>query len=103
MRLLKSLASFALMASGAFAQTPVGSLLTIVTEHQTGYLRDVTDYSLLATQPGPTNLLSPLRTFGEVLLIGDIVSVNGRPARGTQTVMVTIITMGPDPAPGQAI
>ena len=103
MRLLQTLASFVLLASGAFAQTPVGSVLTIVIENETAYRRDVTDYSLLATQPGPTNLLTPSRTFGEFVLIGDIVSVNGRPARGTQTVIVTLISMGPNPAPGQAI
>jgi hypothetical protein len=50
-RLLKTLASLLLLVSGAVAQHPVGSLLTIVTEHQTAYRRDVTDYSLLAWIP----------------------------------------------------
>jgi hypothetical protein len=77
--------------------------LTIVTEHQTAYRSDVTDYSLLATQPGPINQAIEPRTFGETLLLGDIVSVNGRRVKGTQTVMVTNIVMGPNPAPGQAI
>jgi hypothetical protein len=44
-----------------------------------------------------------LRNFGETILIGDIVSVNGRPAKGTQTIHVTILGMGPNQAPGQAI
>jgi hypothetical protein len=103
MQLRKTLASLVLLVSAAFAQAPAGSLLTIVTEHVTTYRRDVTDYSLLASQPGPTNLAGPPRTFGETILIGDIVSVNGRPAKGTQTGIVTIMTMGPNPAPGEAI
>jgi hypothetical protein len=102
MRLLKTLASLALLASGAFAEAPVGTLLTIVTENVTAYHRDVTDYSLLATQPGPTSAANA-RNFNEIILIGDIVSVNGRPAKGTQTVIVTIMGMRPNPAPGQAI
>ena len=103
MRLMQTISSLVLLASGAVAQTPVGTLLTIVTEHQTAYRRDVTDYSLLASQPGPTNVVGAQRTFGETILIGDIVSVNGRPAKGTQTIIVTILGMGPNPAPGQAI
>jgi hypothetical protein len=102
-RLPKTLASLLLLVSGAVAQHPVGSLLTIVTEHQTAYRRDVTDYSMLASQPGPINPATAPRTFGETVLIGDIVSVNGRPAKGTQTIHVTILGMGPNPAPGQAI
>jgi hypothetical protein len=102
MRPLQTIASFLLLASGALAQHPVGTLLTIVTEHVTAYRRDVSDYSLLATQTGPTTVTNA-RNFYEIILMGDIVSVNGRPAKGTQTVMVTIMTMGPNPAPGQAI
>jgi len=103
MRLMQTISSLVLLASGAVAQTPAGTLLTVVTEHVTTYRRDVTDYSLLASQPGPTNLATAPRTFGETILIGDIVSVNGRPAKGTQTSLITIMTMGPNAAPGQAI
>ena len=94
MQLMRTVSSLVLLASGAVAQTPAGTLLTVVTEHVTTYRRDVTDYSLLASQPGPTNLATAPRTFGETILIGDIVSVNGRPAKGTQTSLITIMTNG---------
>jgi hypothetical protein len=91
-----------LLVSGAMAQHPVGSLLTIETEHHTAYHRDVADYSLLATQPGPTTRVAA-RNFAEQVIIGDIVSVNGRRAKGTVLSTVTIMTMGPGAVPGQAI
>jgi hypothetical protein len=90
----------ALLASGAFGQHPAGSLLTIETEHHTVYVRDVADYALLATKPGPTPA-AMANNFLEYVIIGDIVSVNGRRAKGTVLQIVTVLRMGS--APGQVI
>ena len=102
MKLLRGFASPAIMAACALAQHPAGSLLIIETANHTSYARDVSDYSMLATKPGPTTE-TPARNFQDLLLIGDIVSVNGKPAKGTVTETATLLILRPSPTPGQAI
>ena len=104
MQALKTLTSLLLLASAASAQHPVGSLLTMVVDHVTAYRRDVTDLSLLATKPGPI-IVSPVPppNFMEQVIIGDMVSVNGRPVKGTLVAKFLNIRLGSDAAPGVAI
>ena len=94
------LVSVFLALSGA-AQGPAGSLLVIETANHAGYVRDVADYSLLATKPGPTTAVA--KTFVETILIGDIVSVNGMRVKGTVFEILNTLSLRPDAAPGQAI
>jgi uncharacterized protein (TIGR03437 family) len=94
------------LASGALAQHPVGSLLVIQLENQTGYVRDVSDTTRLAVDRGPTTTFliggqSP--SFGELIFVGDIVSVNGKRVKGTATELVTFIPIRPSPTTGQFI
>lgn len=90
------------MTIGASAQSPVGSLLVIETANQVDYVRDVADYSLLATRPDRTTVTLP-RNFDENIILADIVSVNGRRVKGTAVETFTITTLRPAPMPGQAI
>jgi hypothetical protein len=76
--------------------------LIIETANHTSYARDVTDYSKLATDPGPT-IEAPARNFQDLILIGDIVSINGKPAKGTIVETATLLTLRPNAQPGQAI
>ena len=43
-----------LLACGVSGQGPAGSLLVVEIANHTSYARDVADYSLLASKPGPT-------------------------------------------------
>jgi len=45
----------------------------------------------------------PRRNFGELVFIGDIVAVNGQPAKGTWVGRSSEIIQNPNPQPGQAI
>jgi uncharacterized protein (TIGR03437 family) len=91
-----------LAASSGFAQSPVGSLLVVETANHRGYVHDVSDTSLYATKPGP---VSPViaKNFDQNVFIGDIVSVNGQPAKGTVIEVLNTILLRPNPVPGQAI
>ena len=102
MKLLRSIPIVAVTAACALAQHPAGSLLIVETANHTSYARDVTDYASLATRPGPTTE-APARNFQDLLLIADIVSVNGKPAKGTVVETATLVTLRPSPTPGQAI
>ena len=102
MRQLKSIAFLSIFQVFTLAQHPAGSLLIVETANHTLYARDTTDYANLATNPGQTTTVFP-RNFGQYTIIGDIVSVNGEPAKGTVFEMATDFIMRPSPKPGQAI
>jgi hypothetical protein len=102
MKLLNGAAVLAMIAARSLAQHPAGSLLIVETANHTVYVRDVTDNSLLAIKPGPTTGLFP-KNFEQDIIIGDIISVNGRPVKGTVVELVNVLTLRPNPQPGQAI
>ena len=89
-------------ALNGFAQSPVGSLLIIETANHRGYVRDVPDTSLYATKLGPVDA-TVAKNFDQIVFIGDIVSVNGKPAKGTVIEVLNTILLRPSPTPGQAI
>ena len=76
------LLGFAVALSCAHAaDQPQFSVLTIETDNVVTYVGDVTDPTKLgllstATTPGAT------RAFAETITVGDVVSINGRPAKG---------------------
>jgi uncharacterized protein (TIGR03437 family) len=78
-------------------------ILTIQVDNYVPYHFDVFDYSKLASLPdkvpGPTNQ----KTFATFVFIGDIVSVNGSPAKGTWTARATNLYLAPDQQPGRPI
>lgn len=101
-------ASFALVASAncLVAQSPPVTTLEIEIDNQVCYLDDLTDSTRKATSAAIANRASSAtryRTFKLNLCLGDIVAVNGRPAKGyygqtwTQVLAAIVLT------PGQAI
>jgi hypothetical protein len=96
----------ALLCEPGIAQDPPAAVLTIEMEHETAYVGDTSDYSKLATDPNPTTPLPSgdatirARTFSWVMVIADIVAVNGKPAKGTMLERAFVVRLTPDPAPG---
>ena len=94
-----------LCASGVgVAQVAPATVLEVQTDNVVAYVEDV-DVSRFATQPGRTTCCSATgpRNLGIVLVIGDIVAVNGRPAKGTAVVNQRLLNLSVAPTPGQAI
>ena len=95
-------ATFCALASGiARAQAPEFVILDIEWANEVAYFDDVADPSRLVTSPGPTPVT--VRNFMQLLFIADIVSVNGKPARGSLIFASRLIQAVPNPSPGQAI
>ena len=86
----------------AIAQVAPATILKISTENFTIYLNDETDFAKLATNPEVTRA-KPFANFGALIIIADIVAVNGRPTRGTEFCRGLRVNMSTNPAPGQAI
>ncbi len=102
MNTLRGASILAITAGCVLAQHPAGSFLIIETANHTSYVRDVADVSVLATKSGPAPETAP-RNFEQSTIIGDIVSVNGRPAKGTVVELFNGMFLRPSPTPGQAI
>jgi hypothetical protein len=86
----------------AIAQVAPATILKIGTENFTIYLNDETDFAKLAINSELTNP-KPYANFGALIIIADIVAVNGRPARGTHFCRGLNVKMSTNPTPGQAI
>jgi len=78
------------------------SVLQIGIEKVVLYINDVTDFTKLATDPAVTTRQAS-RNFNLSQFIGDIVTVNGKPARGTWTTKARAWGLSPNPTGGQAI
>src|SRR5712692_8338970 len=93
----------ALMTRLLSAQSPPSSpsprvvVLDVLVENVVVYRLDVTDPTAFGTVPRPVTP-PPSRTFQEFVGIGDIVSVNGKPARGVWTNKGHTFTFSPSPA-----
>jgi hypothetical protein len=86
----------------AHAQSSVNVPLVIDSENTVNYVDDVTDFSKLALNDFVTPPTAA-RNFTRSINIGDIVAINGSPARGSATAQFANLTMRTAPAPGQAI
>jgi hypothetical protein len=84
----------------ALAQEPP-VILEIQVQNAVTYFDDVTAPSQLASSPGITPPAT--NTFMPWLFIADVVSVNGKPARGVQVARATNINLRTNPNPGQAV
>src|SRR5947209_833178 len=78
------------------------SILAVDVENIVQYHEDMSDVSKFATNPNITPAVIP-KNFHGVVIIGDIVAVNGQPARGTVTRNVRMATLTRAPNPGVAI
>jgi hypothetical protein len=85
----------------AWAQAPQFAVLDIEYENFVNYVNDVGDPSKLVTSPNVANATA--RNFMTNIFIGDIVSVNGRPAKGSIVLRGQFVMLVPNPVPGQAI
>jgi hypothetical protein len=90
------------VASLNAADQPMISVLTIQTDNVVTYVGDITDPSRLALLSGPTTP-SATRAFTESITVGDVVSINGRPAKGLWQTRSLSMGYSPTAAPGSAI
>lgn len=77
--------------------------VTLRIEYENGvrYVYDSVDVPTFATVPTPTSQVAP--TFATYILLGDIVAVNGTPAKGLFLTRQTTINLTTSPSAGQAI
>jgi hypothetical protein len=103
MRIRTAIITAAFWAAGAsaWAQAPEFTALDLEWENSVAYFDDVADLSRLATSPAPGT--TTVRNFMQLVVIADIVSVNGKPARGSLIFATRLIQALPNPSPGQAI
>src|SRR5215203_912512 len=84
-----------------WAQAPQFATLDIEWENGVNYFGDVADPTKLATSP---TMISPsTRNFMAGTAIADVVSVNGKPVRGSWVGRAQLVMLVPSPMPGQAI
>src|ERR1700736_2613343 len=88
----------------AGAQAPSAVALDVEVQNAVTYINDLADLSKAATSSSPVipNLAS-VKFYSTAVTIGDIVSVNGTPAKGTVVIRGQLLILGPNPLPGQAI
>src|SRR5207245_10181266 len=84
------------------AQALPATILEIDLENRVNYYMDVFDVSKFATNQNVTPATGA-RNFWTAIRLGDIVAVNGRPAKGTHVARVHTINLNTAPTPGQAI
>ena len=106
MKCISRIAVFAAVACAVacrqgWAQAPEFAVLDVEWENSVAYYDDVAETSRLVTSPGPT--ATTVRNFMQLVVIADIVSVNGKPARGSLVFATRLIQAVPNPSPGQAI
>ena len=78
------------------------AVLDIEVENVVRYFADVTDPARLAVNLSPT-APNPTRAFTDTIFVGDIVAINGKPAKGLWTSRQYVMGFNPNPAPGSAI
>ena len=85
----------------AMGQVAPATIIQIETDNQVRYVWDTPDLSTYARTPDPSNLALP--TFATYMTQGDIVAVNGKPAKGMYLTRQVVTNFSPTPAPGQGI
>jgi hypothetical protein len=94
--------SMALCCRAVYGQVSSGVILVVDVENYVLYAEDTPDPSKFATDPNVTTA-APSTNFTTSVQIGDIVAVNGQPAKGTFTRNVRRVSLTTTPNPGQAI
>ncbi|PWU00145.1 MAG: hypothetical protein C5B51_25740 [Terriglobia bacterium] len=87
--------------TAAWAETPQPVILDIGYQNQVLYVDDVSDRSKLAASATP--VIPNLRTFSSATALGDIVSINGKPAKGSVVVRSQFLNLAPNAPSGQSI
>ncbi len=86
----------------SLAQVSPATILEIDLDNRVQYLGDISDVTKLASDPNVTTPL-PSRNFVPVLIMADIVAVNGQPAKGTSVFHIRQINLRTAPNAGEAI
>jgi uncharacterized protein (TIGR03437 family) len=86
----------------AQAQTAPPAILEIDVENFVSYVEDTADVTKYATFPNATPAVPP-KNFYAGVFIGDIVAVNGQPAKGTVTFDVRRVNLTATSNPGSAL
>jgi uncharacterized protein (TIGR03437 family) len=84
-----------LTMAGLDGQTPAATVLRIDIDKYVPYHYDVFDESKFASVADITTVTAG-RPFGQVIIIGDIVAVNGKPAKGVWTLRGTNLYLTPN-------
>lgn len=97
-----AMAAFCLVSGQrpGLAQGPA-TVIQFNTENAVRYVYDTADFSAFATVQTPINQVFP--TFGTWVTEQDIVSVNGKPAKGIYLTRQAAINLSPTPPAGQGI
>lgn len=83
-------------------QTPPRATLEVDVENYVSYVEDTADVTKYATLPNATPA-APLKNFYTSVIIGDIVAVNGQPAKGTATFYNRRVNLTATPNPGDSL
>jgi len=86
----------------SLAQVLPATILEIDLENRVNYVTDVFDVTKFATDPNVTRPTAA-RNFTTGIRLGDIVAVNGRPAKGTHVARFHNVNLNTAATPGQAI
>lgn len=85
----------------AYAQSAPPMILEVDLENFVQYWDDLTDPTKLASVPSQVNTTG--KTFMQNVWVGDVVAVNGAPARGTYITRTQSFGYRPSPSPGQTV
>ena len=102
MTITRVLVSLVIAVCPLLAQQPRITVLDIEVENAVRYFADVNDPSKLALNVSPT-APNPTKAFTDSIFVGDIVAVNGKPAKGLWTSRQYVMGFSPTAAPGSAI
>lgn len=91
-----------LYCTPGWGQATPNTILVVDVANDVRYFEDIFDVSKLATSPNATPATVP-PNFARRIEIGDIVAVNGQPAKGTMVFHQQTINLRTAPTPGQAI
>ena len=86
----------------ARAQAPSSTILEVDVENYVSYVEDTADVTKYATLPSVTPA-APLKNFYSSVIIGDIVAVNGQPAKGAATFHNRRINLTATANPGDSV
>ena len=92
----------ALNCTLALGQAPPPAMLSVDIDNFVEYQSDVADPAKIAINPNITPVAPP-RNFFLATTLGDIVAINGQPAKGTYAAQTWVVGLNPTPKPGQAI
>jgi uncharacterized protein (TIGR03437 family) len=91
-----------LLSAASQAQVTPPTILELDVENIVSYASDMFDASKFATDPNVTTA-APVKNFRFVMALGDIVAVNGKPAKGSMVARQQAVALNPTPSPGQGI